>query len=172
MCHRLASGHVYLLTITNSFSHMHFLWLLPSKSSVVISAALQAITVTFPPSLRVHHVRLNNARELDTLIGQWILKVGGKCEPTPPYTSEYNGIDKRFNHKIMTRMHCLLFDAHLPSEWWAKATQHACDIINVSPTRSNPNSASPYSLWHGVPPPSCHLRVFGALGMMHLHAHE
>ena len=73
-------------------------------------------------------------KELNALIGQWILNVGGKREPMLPYTSEYNGVDERFNQEVMTRTRCLLFDAHLPSKWWAEAAHHACNVINISPT--------------------------------------
>jgi transposase InsO family protein len=172
MRHRSAGGHIYLLTVTDLYSRMHFVRPLPNKTSVAVRAALRAIAASFPPSVRVHHVRLDNARELDALVGEWILEIGAKREPTPPYTSEYNGVTERFNREVMTRVRCLLFDARLPSEWWAEAARYACDVINVTPTRSNPDSASPFSLWHGVAPPSRHLRVFGAPGTMRLQAHE
>lgn len=165
-------GHAYLLTVTNSFSQMHFVQPLPNKSSSAISAALRTIAVVFPPSVRVHRVRLDNTRELDTLVGEWILKASGKREPTPPYTLEYNGVIKRFNCEIMTHVQCLLFNARLSGEWWAEAARYMCDLINITPTQSNLASVSLFSLWHGVPPPTQHLRVFGALGMMRLHDHK
>jgi hypothetical protein len=151
---------------------MHFVRPLPNKTSTAIRAALQAIAASFPPAVRIHRVRLDNARELDALVGAWILDIGAKREPTPPYTSEYNGVVERFNREVMTRIRCLLFDARLPSEWWAEAAHYACDVINLTPTRANPDSASPYLLWNGVAPPSRHIRVFGAPGRMCLHAHE
>jgi len=106
------------------------------------------------------------------LVGKWITEVGGKCEPTPPYTSEYNGVIKHFNHEIMTHVQCLLFNAHLPSKWWAEAACHTCNVINVTPTWSNPGNTSPFALWHGTPPPLQHLWVFGAPGTMWLHAQD
>lgn len=47
------------------------------------------IAVMFPPSVHVHCVHLDHTKQLDTLVGEWILKVGRKCEPTLPYTWEY-----------------------------------------------------------------------------------
>jgi hypothetical protein len=151
---------------------MHFVRPLPSKSSVAIQNALRSIAAAFPPTVQLHRVRLDNAKELDALVGKWITEAGGKHEPTPPYTSEYNGVIKRFNREIMTCVQCLLFDARLPSEWWAEAARHACDVINVTPTWSNPGNMSPFTLWHGTPPPSQHLWVFSAPGTMWLHVHE
>lgn len=161
-----------MLTVTNSFSWMHFVRPLPNKSSATISTALRAIAVGFPPSIHIHCVHLDNTKELDTIVGEWILKVGGKHEPTPPYTSKYNGVIEWFNHEIMTHMHCLLFNACLSSKWWAEATWHACDVINTTPSQSSPAHASPFWLWHGALPPTRHLQVFSALGMMCLHDHE
>jgi hypothetical protein len=172
MCHRSAGGHIYLLTVTDSFSRMHFVRPLPNKSSATVRSALRSIVATFPQSIHIHHVQLDNAKELNALVGEWIVEVGGKRDLTPPYTSKYNGVVERFNREIMTRVHCLLFDARLPSEWWAEAAQHACDIINITPTRSNPDNASPFARWHGTSPPSQHLQVFSAPGTMRLHAHE
>jgi len=94
---------------------------LPNKTSVAVQAALCAIATSFPLSIHVHHVQLNNMHELDMLVGEWILEIGAKREPTLPYTSEYNGVTEQFNHEVMTCMCCLLFDACLPSEWWAEA---------------------------------------------------
>jgi hypothetical protein len=122
MRHWSAGGHMYLLTIMDSFSRMHFVRLLPNKSSIAIQNALRSIATTFPPTLQLHHVQLDNMKELDALISEWITEAGGKHEPTPPYTSEYNGVTERFNCEIMTCVRCLLFDACLPSEWWAEAT--------------------------------------------------
>jgi hypothetical protein len=151
---------------------MHFVRPLPNKTSTAIRAALQAIAASFPPAVRIHQVRLDNAHELNALMGAWILDISAKREPTPPYTSEYNGVIERFNREVMTRVRCLLFNAHLPSEWWAEAARYACDVINLTPTQANLDSASPYMLWNGIAPPSRHIRVFGAPGRMRLHAHE
>jgi hypothetical protein len=130
------------------------------------------IAASFPPAVHIHWVHLDNARELNALMGAWILNIGAKGEPTPPYTSEYNGVVEWFNHEVMTHVRCLLFDARLPSEWWAEAARYACNVINLTPTRANPDSASPYLLWNGITPPSRHIHMFGAPGWMHLHTHK
>ncbi|ELR21518.1 uncharacterized protein ACA1_079710, partial [Acanthamoeba castellanii str. Neff] len=87
MRHQSAGGHTYLLTITNSYSHMHFVHPLPNKTSTTICAALQAIAASFPPAVCIHWVHLNNTHKLNTLMGAWILNISTKREPTPPYTS-------------------------------------------------------------------------------------
>jgi hypothetical protein len=86
--------------------------------------------------------------------------------------SEYNSVIEQFNREVMTCVQCLLFDACLPSKWWAEAAHNACDIINLTPTWANLDSASPYLLWNGVAPLSRHIRMFGAPGWMRLHAHK
>ncbi|ELR24539.1 integrase core domain containing protein [Acanthamoeba castellanii str. Neff] len=140
MRHQSAGGHAYLLTVTDSYSHMHFVRPLPNKTSTAIHAALQAIAASFPPAVRIHQVHLDNARELNALMGAWILDIGAKREPTPPYTSEYNSVVEQFNREVMTRVQCLLFNARLPSEWWAEAARYACNVINLTPTQANLDS--------------------------------
>jgi hypothetical protein len=117
-------------------------------------------------------MHMDNTQELDSLVSAWILEMGGKQEPTPPYTSKYNSITEWFNREVMTHSRCLLFNASLPKMWWAEAARHTCDVINITPTCSNPGHTSPFQLQHGQPPPSQHLIVFGALGMMRLQNHE
>lgn len=65
MCHQSASGHVYLLTVTNLFSWMHFVRLLPSKSSIAIQNTLHSIATMFPPTVQLHCMQLDNAKELN-----------------------------------------------------------------------------------------------------------
>ncbi len=113
---------------------MHFVCPLLNKTSMAICVALCAIAVSFLPAMHVHCVQLDNTCELNALIGKWILKISSKREPTPPYTSEYNGVVEQFNHKIMTHVQCLLFNTQLPNEWWAEAMHYACNIINSMPT--------------------------------------
>ncbi len=96
---------------------MHFIQALPDKSSAVVCTVLCSIVTTFPLSVWIHRVHMDNARELDANVGVWILSVGGKHEPTPPYMSPYNGVVERFNREVMTCVCCLLFDACLPNEW-------------------------------------------------------
>jgi transposase InsO family protein len=157
---------------TDLYLRMHFIRPLPNKTSTTIHAALQAIAALFPPAVHIHWVHLNNTHKLYTLMGAWILDIGAKREPTPPYTSEYNSVIEQFNHEVMTHIQCLLFNTRLPSEWWAEAACYACDVINLTPTWANLDSASPYLLWNGVALPSRHICVFGAPGWMHLHTHE
>jgi hypothetical protein len=172
MRHQLAGGHAYLLTVTDLYLCMHFVHLLPNKTSTTICAALQVIAASFPLAVHIHQVHLNNACKLNMLMGAWILDISAKREPTPPYTSEYNGVVEWFNCEVMMCVQCLLFDAPLPSEWWAEAACYACDVINLMPTWANPDSASLYLLWNGIAPLSRHICVFGAPGWMHLHTHE
>jgi hypothetical protein len=151
---------------------MHFVCPLPDKTLFSIQEVLKSIMVSFPPHIWLHCVRLNNTKELDALVGKWILSMGSKCEPTPPYTSKYNGVTECFNQEVMTHVQCLLFDALLPDSWWAEAACYACNVINVTPTHVNPYLAAPFMLWHGHPLPSWHLHVFSTPGVMRLQSHE
>lgn len=102
MRHQSTGRHIYLLTITNSFSRMHFVQPLPNKSSTTISSALHNIAASFPSSVHICYIQLDNAKELNAHISKWIAEVGGRRKPTPLYTSKYNGVTEQFNCKIMT----------------------------------------------------------------------
>jgi hypothetical protein len=83
MHHQSTGRHIYLLTITNSFSRMHFVQPLPNKSSTTISSALQNIVASFPSSVHIHHIQLDNTKELNAHISKWIAEVS-RCQGCQP----------------------------------------------------------------------------------------
>ncbi|ELR21686.1 uncharacterized protein ACA1_231430, partial [Acanthamoeba castellanii str. Neff] len=64
--------------------------------------ALHNIAASFPSSVHICYIQLDNAKELNAHISKWIAEVGGRRKPTPLYTSKYNGVTEQFNCKIMT----------------------------------------------------------------------
>src|SRR5437773_11848214 len=63
-----------------------------------------------------------------------ILKTSGVTHlKSPPYSHESNGLAERQNRTFKDTARTLLHQAHLPSSFWTKAVQAACQIRNRLP---------------------------------------
>eukprot|EP00253_Pinus_taeda_P029027 PITA_29027 len=81
-------------------------------------------------------------------------------QKTTPYTSQKNGVAERMNKTLMERARSMLSGAGLGQEFWAKAVQTACYLVNRSPS-SSLEDKTPQEVWNCKKPSLSHLRVFG-----------
>jgi hypothetical protein len=80
------------------------------------------------------------------------------CVATP----QQNGIVERKHLHILAVTRALLFQSHLPKNFWAHAVNHAIHIINRLPSPFL-NHQSPYQILHQTLPDISTLKVFGSL---------
>ena len=74
-----------------------------------------------------------------------ILKSSGVTHLTsPPYSHESNGLAECQNRTFKDIARTLLRQAHLPSSFWTKAVEAACQIRNRLPHSSLYDGVSPY----------------------------
>lgn len=79
----------------------------------------------------------------------------------PPHSPQLNGKAERFNRTILDRILPTLFHSKLPVRFWEDAARNSLTGLNSSPSRTNPGSASPISLWEDKSPSYSRLRTFG-----------
>ncbi|GJS23036.1 retrovirus-related pol polyprotein from transposon TNT 1-94 [Tanacetum coccineum] len=75
-------------------------------------------------------------------------------------TPQQNRVAKRKNMTLIEAARTMLVDSLLPTTFWAKAVNTACDVQNrVLVTK--PHNKTPYELLHGKPPSISFMRPFG-----------
>ncbi|GJT27970.1 ribonuclease H-like domain-containing protein, partial [Tanacetum coccineum] len=79
-----------------------------------------------------------------------------------PRTSQQNGKSKRMIRIINNLIRTLLFQAHLPPNYWTEALNMAVYLLNILPSRAN-NNEIPFTRLFGAQPDYSVLHVFGCL---------
>ena len=98
-----------------------------------------------------------------------ILKSSGVIHLTsPPYSHESNGLAERQNRTFKDTARTLLHQAHLPSSFWTKAIEAACQIRNRLPHSSLNKGVSPYQAFFNQQLSLDHFRVFGSICYIHI----
>jgi hypothetical protein len=76
-----------------------------------------------------------------------------------PYTSPQNGRAERMIRTVNDAMYSLLFQASLPTHYWAEALTTVNYLLNRLPTKAIAHS-TPYFALFGIHPSYDHIRVF------------
>nr|GEV89691.1 ribonuclease H-like domain-containing protein [Tanacetum cinerariifolium] len=79
-----------------------------------------------------------------------------------PRTSQQNGKSKRMIHTLNNLIRTLLFQAHLPPNYWTQAHNMAVYLLNILPSRAI-NNEIPFTRLFGAQPDYSVLPVFGCL---------
>jgi transposase InsO family protein len=86
---------------------------------------------------------------------------------TTPYTPQQNGVIERMNRTLMEKAMRMLNDAGLSQDYWEKAVNTSCYVVNKSST-SSLIEKNPYKAWDGKRPSLAHLIVFGCDAFVHI----
>lgn len=157
------SGINYYVLFLDHYSH--FLWVYPFRTkSEVMNKFL--------------HFRAYVRNQMKTDIKAFQCDHGGKfdnCEFYSlfdqsgiafrfsfPKTSQQSGMSERMIRTINNIIRTLLFQAHIPPQYWVEALHMASHLLNITPSTSINNDTPFTKLFHKTPSYS-HLRVFNCL---------
>jgi hypothetical protein len=76
-------------------------------------------------------------------------------------------VTKRMNRTLLERARCMLFNAGLGKEFWAKVISTACYLVNRSPTTFIECKTSE-EVWSGKPADYSNLKVFDCPAYFHV----
>ena len=82
-----------------------------------------------------------------------------KQQLTVPHTPQQNGVDERFNRKLVEIARAMLVYSELDEPLWAEAVSTAAYLRNRSPTKALDN-CKPYEVWYNRKPNVQHLKIF------------
>lgn len=161
-------GARYLFTLTDDFSRKTFEYFLNSKTEVSEKFLDFKRMIENQTGRKIKAMRSDNGSEFCCKSFQNILSSSGIVhQTTNPYTPEQNGVAERKNRTIVEKAKCMLFDAGLPTKFWAEAVHTAVYIMNRS-TSSALNNMTPEEAFTGVKPDVSNFRIFGCDCMVHV----
>jgi len=106
-------------------------------------------------------IRVDNGLEFISM-RNFFLKKGIECQRTCVYTPQPNGVVERKHRHILNTARALLFQSHLPLEFWEECILTATYIINRLPIPLLKNK-SPFEMPYNCPPSLTHLKTFSCL---------
>ncbi|WVZ79960.1 hypothetical protein U9M48_027482, partial [Paspalum notatum var. saurae] len=89
------------------------------------------------------------------------IKKGIVRHHTIPHTPQQNGVAERMNRTIVSKARCMLSNAGMGGQFWAKAANTACHLINRSPSNAI-DKKTPWRYDYS------RLKVFGCLAYAHV----
>ena len=154
-------GKRYTLIVREHLTRFTRVYFLAKKSDA--ASAFKS----FPAEVRadgtpsaVMYVRSDNGREFfGGEFGTLCRKRGIKQELTPSDSPKYNGVAKRDLALLISgtafaaRIQAQVLYPGAPSytSLWVKAVSWACNALNCTTTKENPENKSPYEMWYGSP---------------------
>ena len=157
------SGFKYYLVILDDFTHYVWTFPLRNKSDVhnIFLNFQRYVSVHF--FLPIRFIQCDNGREFDNFKNQnFFLQYGILLRFSCPYTSPQNGKAERSLRTLNDIIRTLLVQSSMPPKFWAEALHTATYLLNIRPSKVNPQTTPYFSLFLSHPNYS-DVRVFGCL---------
>ena len=154
-------GSQYILTVRDDYSGYGAVACVRRKSDVGNAFCDILAKWARQTGKLVKRVRTDGGSEF---LGQFEASLCGKGirhERSIRYTPQQKGVAERFNRTLVERLRCMLFNAHMPREFWAEAAVTSCYLHNMVPSSSM--QQAPMELFSGTKPDLISLRTFDCL---------
>ncbi|XP_021752647.1 uncharacterized protein LOC110715354 [Chenopodium quinoa] len=161
------SGKKYVLVIVDDYSRFTWFIFLSSKDEtfnefVAFSKKIQKIS-----GHSIVHLRSDHGTEFEnSRFDEFCRENGMNHNFSAPRTPQQNGVVERKNQTLEEMARTMLIASGLPRNFWAKAVNTACYILNRVTIRSIINKTL-YELFRGRKPNISHLRAFGCKCFVH-----
>ncbi|GJZ44585.1 ribonuclease H-like domain-containing protein [Tanacetum coccineum] len=164
------SGFQYYVLFLDHYSH--FLWVYPlqKKSDAFSKFLLFRAYVKTQFDKEIKSFQCDHGGEFDNTRQHDLFKTNGiQFRFSCPKTSQQNGRSERMIRTINNLIRTLLFQAHLPPQYWTEALFMATHLLNILPSTAIKNDI-PFTKLFNKQPSYKHLRVFGCLCYPYIHS--
>lgn len=154
-------GFRYYVIFIDDFSR--FTWFYPLKTKTGFYAVLSAFIklVQNQCSRKIKTFQSDGGTEFVNQAVRTIFEENGTFHRySCPYTPQQNGRAERKHHHIVETGLAMLFNAHVPAQYWVDAFTSATYIVNRVPSPLL-NNKSPFELLFGQVPNYSNFRVYG-----------
>ncbi|UYV72012.1 hypothetical protein LAZ67_9001549, partial [Cordylochernes scorpioides] len=161
-------GANYLYVIVDSYSRRIFVYFLKSKEDAFDFLVEFKNHRENETNVIIKNVRSDNGTEFaNKKFNEFFRNEGIHHQRKVPYSPQSNGITERTKHTLLDWARTMLFDAKLPTEFWAETIATAAYLKNCTPTK-NDNMKTPIEKWTGHKPSVAHLKIFGNLAYYYI----
>lgn len=149
------------MIFTNGFSKYKHVYILKSKSKAFpIFKSFKVLVKNQTGRTIKRLVNDGGGEYVNEEFKSYLDSTGILMDVTALYTPQQNPISERGNCTTTERAQCLLIEAGLPKNFWAKVVNTSVYIENRCPEASI-NHVTPHEIWYGFSPKLDHLQVFG-----------
>ena len=169
---RSKGGSRYFVTFLDDFSRKVWVYFMREKSEVFTKFKEWKAEVENQTGRKIRYLRSDNGGEYrDNKFLQFCREEGITRHFTVKKTPRQNGAAERMNRTLMERERSMRFHAGLPDMFWAEAVNHACYLVNRSPSRVLDYKCAE-EVWSRKPVDYSNLRVFGCSAYAHISSDE
>lgn len=161
------SGSRYFLSLIHGYSRKSWLYFLKTKDQVFNKFKDWKTLVETQTNRKIKYLRTDNGLEFCSEDFNKLCKENGITRhKTVRHTPQQNGVAERLNRRIMERVRCLLSDANLGENYWAKAVAYTVFTLNRC-AHTSLDLSTPEEKWSNHPPNLDNLMVFRCVGYVH-----
>ncbi|GJU95662.1 retrovirus-related pol polyprotein from transposon TNT 1-94 [Tanacetum coccineum] len=129
----------YFITFTSDYSRM-VIYLLKHKHEVFETFKVFKNEVENQLGKTIKAIRSDRGGEYISQEFKDYLKANGIVQQlTPPYTPQHNGVSERRNRTLLDMVRSMMNLTTLPLSFWDYALESATRILNMVPTKKNPD---------------------------------
>ncbi|GJQ94138.1 ribonuclease H-like domain-containing protein [Tanacetum coccineum] len=162
------SGFQYYVLFLDHYSQYVWVYPLMNKSDVLSKFLLFRNYVRTQFKCEIKSFQCDHGGEFDNHAFHKLFNDNGiQFRFSCPRTSQQNGKSERMIRTINNLIRTLLFQAHLPPNYWTEALNMAVYLLNILPSRAI-NNEIPFTRLFGAQPDYSVLRVFGCLLFPHI----
>lgn len=155
-------GSKFFVTFMDVKSRFSWVYFMSNKSEVL--ACLMDLNNSFKNQYGsgIKTFRSDNGGEyLSREFSDYLSKAGISRQLTAPYSPNQNGIAERLNRTLITIARGLKYQSGLPDNLWTECVSHANLLHNINRTKAL--QVTPYEAYHGTPPNTSNIYVFGCV---------
>ncbi|MBW0554946.1 hypothetical protein O181_094661 [Austropuccinia psidii MF-1] len=130
-------GQQYVLVLVDDYSRFNRIYMMDKKSDAETCIEAYLNKIKHKLNIIPAFLHTDSGGEFSSKTFLSNLKSKGICrEQGPPDSLQTNGVAKRFNQMLLTKMRCLLGQLNIPIKYWDEAANHASVLLNHLPHRS------------------------------------
>ena len=152
-------GSLWVLTIMDDYSRYGATVCTRSKADVGEAFWKVLRMWERQTSQKVKTVRTDGGTEFLGFFASELSKAGIIHQTSTRYTPQQNGRAERFNRTLFEKARCIMFEADMPSTFWAEAVSTATYLHNI--TLAKHSEKTPQELFLNTVPDAAMLKVVG-----------
>ena len=155
-------GNRHMIGYLDSYTSYSIVDLLKIKSQTAVSVPATMTMAERNTDKKLILFKSDRGGEyMASTLQDWFKEQGIQHDPTPGYTSAWNGPAERLNRTLQDKARAGLYECKLPKALWGEAVLYLNTARNCSP--ASDQSITPYEKWHGKKPDVRRFRIFGCL---------